>query len=183
MKVFINCKDLSTNFFTVWKQSNFYFIFLDFMSINSFSFVTLLSRLMLSWSMMILFLPVLGGTKGEGIYTTYKSKKMTHLFCFILSYCMLNFVKFCLCIWFFFPLIWKCDKLYYCCCCLVAKSYPTLWDYSSARLPCPWDFSGLPFPSPGDLPNPEIKPVSPESAGRFFTSEPPRQPKFYSINF
>ena len=33
-------------------------------------------------------------------------------------------------------------------------------------------WSGLPFPSPGDLPNPGIKPTSPESpalAGRFFT--------------
>ena len=32
-------------------------------------------------------------------------------------------------------------------------------------------WSGLPFPSPGDLPNPEIEPVSPASlalAGRFF---------------
>ena len=38
---------------------------------------------------------------------------------------------------------------------------------------------GLPFPPPGDLPNPEIEPVSPESpalAGRFFTIEPPRKP-------
>ena len=34
-------------------------------------------------------------------------------------------------------------------------------------------WSGLPFPSPGDLPNPEIKPTSPASAGRFFTTEPP----------
>ena len=28
-------------------------------------------------------------------------------------------------------------------------------------------WSGLPLPSPGDLLNPEIKPVSPELAGRF----------------
>ena len=31
----------------------------------------------------------------------------------------------------------------------------------------------LPFPSPGDLPHPEMKPVSPALAGRFFTTEPP----------
>ena len=36
--------------------------------------------------------------------------------------------------------------------------------------------SGLPFPPPGDLPDPEIKPVSlvsPALAGGFFTTEPP----------
>ena len=35
---------------------------------------------------------------------------------------------------------------------------------------------GLPFSSPGDLTNPVIEPMSPESpafAGRFFTTEPP----------
>ena len=37
-------------------------------------------------------------------------------------------------------------------------------------------WSWLPFPSPGDLPDPGIKPASPESpvlAGAFFTTEPP----------
>ena len=29
-------------------------------------------------------------------------------------------------------------------------------------------WSGLPFPPPGDLPNPEIEPVSPALAGGFF---------------
>ena len=33
-------------------------------------------------------------------------------------------------------------------------------------------WSGLPFPSPGDLPNPEIEPVSPALAGKFFTTAP-----------
>ena len=40
-------------------------------------------------------------------------------------------------------------------------------------------WSGLPFLSPGDLPDPGIKPmspVSPASAGRFFTTEPPGKP-------
>ena len=37
----------------------------------------------------------------------------------------------------------------------------------------------MPFPLPGDLPNPGIKLVSPESlalARRFFTTEPPGKP-------
>ena len=43
-------------------------------------------------------------------------------------------------------------------------------------------WSGLPFPSPEDLPDPEIKPLSPESpvlAGGFFffTTEPPGKPR------
>ena len=37
--------------------------------------------------------------------------------------------------------------------------------------------SGLSFPSPGDLPNPGIKPMSPASAGGFFTAKPPAKPK------
>ena len=36
--------------------------------------------------------------------------------------------------------------------------------------------SGLPFPPPEDLPDPGIEPVSPTSAGRFFTTEPPEKP-------
>ena len=40
-------------------------------------------------------------------------------------------------------------------------------------------WTGLPFPSPGDLPDPGIKPMSPESsalASGFFTIEPPVKP-------
>ena len=40
-------------------------------------------------------------------------------------------------------------------------------------------WSGMPCPPPGDLPYPGIKlecPVSPISAGRFFTIEPPGKP-------
>ena len=37
-------------------------------------------------------------------------------------------------------------------------------------------WSGLPFPSSGDLPDPEIKPMSPALAGGFFTNEPPGKP-------
>ena len=36
--------------------------------------------------------------------------------------------------------------------------------------------SGLPFAALGDLPDPEIEPVSPPLAGRFFTTEPPGKP-------
>ena len=41
-------------------------------------------------------------------------------------------------------------------------------------------WSGLPFPPPGDLPNPDIKllsPASPALAGRFFTTVPPGKPQ------
>ena len=37
-------------------------------------------------------------------------------------------------------------------------------------------WSGLPCPSPRDLPDPEMKPVSPALAGIFFTTEPPGKP-------
>ena len=40
-------------------------------------------------------------------------------------------------------------------------------------------WSKLPFPSPGDLPDPGIEPMSPEShalAGRSFTTVPPGKP-------
>ena len=37
-------------------------------------------------------------------------------------------------------------------------------------------WSGLSFPSPGGLPDPEIEPMSPALAGRFFTAEPPGKP-------
>ena len=42
-------------------------------------------------------------------------------------------------------------------------------------------WNGLSLPSPGDLPNPEIEPVSLAWAGGFFTTEPPREfPLWYS---
>ena len=37
--------------------------------------------------------------------------------------------------------------------------------------------SGLPFPPPGDLPDPGMKPESPELARGFFTTEPPEKPR------
>ena len=38
-------------------------------------------------------------------------------------------------------------------------------------------WNGLPFPLPGDLPNPEIEPLSPAMADGFFTNEPPGKPQ------
>jgi len=37
-------------------------------------------------------------------------------------------------------------------------------------------WSGLPFPSPGDLPDPEIEPMSLALGGRFFTTILPGKP-------
>ena len=42
----------------------------------------------------------------------------------------------------------------------------------SIGLPRQEHWSGWPFPSPGDLPDLGIKPESPASAARFFTTEP-----------
>ena len=63
---------------------------------------------------------------------------------------------------------------------LVAKSCPPLgtpWTVAR-QAPLSMGFSRqeywseLPFPSPWDLPDPWIEPMSPELAGRFFTTEP-----------
>ena len=67
---------------------------------------------------------------------------------------------------------------------LSAKSPPTLCDPWTVahQAPLSMEFSrqeywsGLPFPPPGYLPNPGIKSVSPELAGRFFTTELPGKP-------
>ena len=60
--------------------------------------------------------------------------------------------------------------------CLVMSDSLQLMDYSAPGSCVHGTFqeeywSGLPFPSPGDLPIPEIQPVSPALAGRFFTTE------------
>ena len=78
--------------------------------------------------------------------------------------------------------------IYTCMLIHIAKSCPTLYDLtdcsppgSSAHgiFPRQEYWSGLPFPSPGDLPDPGIEPVSPDSpalAGKLFTTEPPGKP-------
>ena len=38
---------------------------------------------------------------------------------------------------------------------------------------------GLPFPFAGDLPDPGTEPMSPVTAGGFFTTEPPRKSDRY----
>ena len=53
----------------------------------------------------------------------------------------------------------------------VANQAPPSMGFS--RLEC---WSELPFPSPGDLPDPEIKSMSPALADNFFTTEPPGKP-------
>ena len=74
-----------------------------------------------------------------------------------------------------------------CFCCLAGKSCPTLlWPHGlqPARFLCPWDFPGkntgvdCHLSSPGYLPDPEIKPMAPALAGRFFTTEQPGKPIF-----
>ena len=40
-------------------------------------------------------------------------------------------------------------------------------------------WNGLPYPSPGDLPDPEIEPMSPALAGEFFTTELPVKPHYH----
>ena len=64
---------------------------------------------------------------------------------------------------------------------LVTQPCPTLCNPMEFSRQEYW--SGLPFPTPGDLPNPEIKPVSLASlalAGGFFTTVPPGQPPHYT---
>ena len=72
-------------------------------------------------------------------------------------------------------------------CCWIAKSCPTLLrphKLQPTRLLSLQDifrqeyWSGLPFPSPGDLPNPEMEPMSLTLAGKFFITVPPRKPDF-----
>ena len=56
--------------------------------------------------------------------------------------------------------------------------FVTLWSEAS-QAPLSMEFSrleywsGLPFPSSGDLPDPQIEPVSPALAGEFLTNELP----------
>ena len=70
---------------------------------------------------------------------------------------------------------------------LVAKSCTTLvtpWTIPyqaplSLRFPRQESWSGLPFASSGNIPDPGIKPASPELAGEFFTTESHGKPKGY----
>ena len=55
--------------------------------------------------------------------------------------------------------------------CTVARQGPLSMGFSRQEY-----WSGVPCPPPGDLPDPGIEPVSPASAGGFFTMEPPGKP-------
>ena len=64
---------------------------------------------------------------------------------------------------------------------IMSDSFVTPWTVApqvplSMGFPRQEYWSGLPFPSSGDLPDPEIKPMSPALAGGFFTNEPPGKP-------
>ena len=73
----------------------------------------------------------------------------------------------------------------------VAQSCPNLCDPMDCSSPgppsmaFPWQeyCSGLPFPSPGDLPNPGIKPRSPELWADALPSEPPGKPMNSLVRF
>ena len=70
--------------------------------------------------------------------------------------------------------VFSCDKVSVS--HLVVSNFVTPWTIAhQARLsmgfPRQEYWSGLPFPPPGDLPDPEMKLVSPALAGRFFTTE------------
>ena len=64
--------------------------------------------------------------------------------------------------------------------CSVVSDSETPWTIGH-KAPLSMEFSRQEywseFPSPGDLSNPGIKPVSPASAGGFFTTEPPGKPE------
>ena len=53
----------------------------------------------------------------------------------------------------------------------VARQAPLSMGFSRQEYWCEF-----PFPSPGDLPDPGIKPMSPELAGELFTTEPSGKP-------
>ena len=62
-----------------------------------------------------------------------------------------------------------------CCCCSVTKSFATPWTVAhqaslSMGLPRQEYWTRLPFPSLGELPDPEVEPVSNALASGFFTT-------------
>ena len=58
--------------------------------------------------------------------------------------------------------------------CTVALQAPLSVGFSRQE-----HWSGLPFPSLGHLPDPGIEPLSPGSAGGFFTTGPPGKPVYF----
>ena len=60
----------------------------------------------------------------------------------------------------------------------VTHQEPLLMEFSKQE-----DQSRLQFPIPGNLPDPEIEPVSPALTGRFFTTVPPGKPLYISVQF
>ena len=70
----------------------------------------------------------------------------------------------------------------------MSDSFLTLWTVAhqgplSMQFARQGYWNGFPFPSPGDLPNPEIEPMSLALVDRFFTSEQPgKQMKLLDID-
>ena len=68
------------------------------------------------------------------------------------------------------------------CCLVMSNSFVTPWTAAS-QAPLSMRFSkqdywsGLPFSSPGDLLDPRLEPTAPALAGKFFTTEPPGNPR------
>ena len=62
----------------------------------------------------------------------------------------------------------------------MSDSFVTSWTVAhqaplSLEFPRQEYWNGLPFPTPGGLPDPGMEPMSPALAGRFFTTEPPKE--------
>ena len=77
-----------------------------------------------------------------------------------------------------------------CACSVISNSLGVPWTVA-CQAPLSMEFSreeyrsGLRLPPPGKLPYPEIEPesaVSPELAGRFFTTEPPGKPSWTVVS-
>ena len=71
------------------------------------------------------------------------------------------------------------------CALSVVSNFVTPWTVAcqvrlSMGFPRQEYWSELLFPIPGDLPDPGIKSVSPALAGRFFITEPPGKPSYYT---
>ena len=74
-------------------------------------------------------------------------------------------------------------------CSVVSDPFETTWTVAR-QAPLTMEFSrqeywsGLPFPLPGDFPKSGIKPTSltsPALAGRLFSTEQPRKPKYSEV--
>ena len=75
-----------------------------------------------------------------------------------------------------FWILWKAKHLGVGC-CSGTKLCLTILTPWTMGFPRQEYWNELPFASPGDLPNPEIKPMSPTWTGGFFTAQPLEKPR------